>query len=460
MPQEISLMTEDQVPDRADVARWYEQVMPLASDRVFAFTELLDSIAHCKVLGSAAWSVTQLDDGFRLNVGQVEAMTCRVVPPSTHDSDLGPPAANVYLRLLLAGEDCLHKLALPVDGVAEIQEMAYSTVGERHWCYGGRFEVGVDVVSTAARALVEGHVAALRANHHAFLNLACQTPTGKLRQKPNFARFHSEALCEYASAVVHGAPHLMAVTAGASVGDYEVSPLVRIRIEKAAADSGFELAASWSGTTATLRSVQFPESVSVRSVGGDAFAVSASNPAVLPQTGSARGFNVAGWAALYDILGKIAATARTLPDRVAQQFIQQTAKLPQSTEAERWVVQRVGQQLFRDALLDYWQGKCCVTGLAVEGLLRASHIKPWAKCDTPEQRLDVFNGLLLAPHVDALFDGGWISFADDGAVLVSPLLGEEAREALGVSVGWSVAGLSPAHLHYLAHHRQHEWKKV
>lgn len=453
-------MTDDQAQERANLARWYEQALPLASDRVFVFTTLLDSIAYCKALGSAAWSVTQLDDGFRLNVGQVEAMTCQLSPASPQASGLNPPTSTVYLRLLLAGEDCLSKLALPVDGVAEIQEMDYSTVGQQHWCYEGRFDAGVNCVASPGRAVVEEYVAALRANHHAFLNLACQTPTGKLRQKPNFARFHSEALYEYASALVHGALQPMTVAAGTVPPENEVNPLVRIRVEKAAADSGFELSASWSGTTATLRSVQFPESVLVRCIGSDAFVVSASNPAVLPQIGEAGAINVSGWATLYDVLGKTAATARTLPDRVAQQFIQQTAKLPQSTEAERWGVQRVGQKLFRDALLDFWQGKCCVTGLAVEGLLRASHIKPWSKCETTEERLDVFNGLLLAPHVDALFDGGWISFADDGSVMVSPSLGAEARQALGVSAKWSVVGLSPSHQHYLAYHRRHEWKRV
>jgi hypothetical protein len=394
-----------------------------------------------------------------LNVGQVEAMTCRLAPPSTKESGLNPPTTRVYLRLLLAGADCLSKLALPVDGIAEIQEMAYCTVGEQHWCYEGRFDAGLDGVTPAGRVLVEEHVAALMANHHAFLNVACQTPTGKLRQKPNFARFHSEALFDYVSALVHGALQLTTVATRAAVAENEVNPLVRIRVEKAATDSGFELSASWSSTTATLRSVQFPESVSVRCISSEAFTVIASNPAVLPQMGEAGAINVSGWAALYDVLGKTAAVARTLPDRVAQQFIQQTAKLPQSTEAERWVVQRVGQDLFRKALLDYWQGKCCVTGLAVEGLLRASHIKPWAKCETTEERLDVFNGLLLAPHVDALFDGGWISFADDGSVLLSPLLGAEAREALCVLAEWSVVGLSPSHQHYLAHHRQHELKR-
>jgi len=61
---------------------------------------------------------------------------------------------------------------------------------------------------------------------------------------------------------------------------------------------------------------------------------------------------------------------------VADAFRIETADLPRSTEAERWVVQRVGQDLFRAALLDFWQGRCCITGLDVDELLRASHIKP------------------------------------------------------------------------------------
>lgn len=440
------------------VAKFYEEALPAMGDRVFVFSLLLDSITYCEELGSAAWSVTQLEDGFRLNVGQVEAMTCRFGHRSVLESSANQSANRVHLRLLLAGEDCLNKLELPGED-KEIYEMTYSTVGARHWCYEGRFDAGRDGVASAERAAVEEHVADLRANHHAFLNLACQTSTGRLRQKPNFARFHSEALYEYAAAVVRGVPPAQTEAIAPAVVLDEVNPLERIRLEKAAADSGFELAATWSGNTATLRSVQFPESVYVRCLDSDTFVVNASNPAVLPQGTETERIDVKGWAALYDVLGRVAATARTLPDRVAQQFIRQTATMPQSTEAERWVVQRVGQDLFRKALLDYWQGKCCVTGLTVEGLLRASHIKPWAKCESAEERLDVFNGLLLAPHLDALFDGGWISFADDGALLVSSLLGAEAREALGVSKNWAVAGLLPAHRHYLAYHRQVIWKR-
>jgi HNH endonuclease len=96
----------------------------------------------------------------------------------------------------------------------------------------------------------------------------------------------------------------------------------------------------------------------------------------------------------------------------ALRFRARTANLPQTTEAERLVIQRVGQDVFREALLDYWGGRCPLTGITEPALLRASHIRPWAGC-TDEQRLDVHNGLLLSALWDAAFDRGLISFADD-----------------------------------------------
>jgi hypothetical protein len=234
-----------------------------------------------------------------------------------------------------------------------------------------------------------------------------------------------------------------------------ISALERVRIEKAAADSGFERVPLWSGSTATLRSVQFPESVNVSWLGGQSFAVSASNPDVLPESRVSRGLAVMGWPALYEVLGKMAAAARTLPDRVANQFSKLTSGLPRSTEAERWVVQRVGQDLFRKSLLDFWQGRCCVTGLAVTELLKASHIRPWAQCETDEQRLDVFNGLLLSPTLDALFDGGWISFSDMGDIHVSPSLSAVNQTTLGFVDSPKLTGLQHEHRPYLAHHRKH-----
>lgn len=236
-----------------------------------------------------------------------------------------------------------------------------------------------------------------------------------------------------------------------------MTPIDRLRIEKAAADCGFEMSPRHLENGLELRSARFPETVSVRQMGtASLFALSASNPAVLGPAAVQNVVTVEGFKELYGFLRTVAAQARTLPDRVADVFRKQTAALPKTTEAERLVVQRIGQNLFRDALLDYWQGKCCVSGLAVHQLLRASHIKPWARCETDNERLDVFNGLLLAPHIDALFDGGWISFSDEGGIIVSAALPDAARTSLCITDAWCIHGLSPSHRHYLVFHRENE----
>jgi hypothetical protein len=98
------------------------------------------------------------------------------------------------------------------------------------------------------------------------------------------------------------------------------------------------------------------------------------------------------------------------------------------------------------------------TGLAVPELLRASHIKPWSKCETDAERLDVFNGLLLAPHLDAAFDGGFITVADDGRVVFSARLLDQDRKLLGLDMALRVSGLADGHRPYLDWHRRKEFK--
>lgn len=232
-----------------------------------------------------------------------------------------------------------------------------------------------------------------------------------------------------------------------------MTPLDRLRIEKAAADCGFEMTPLERDGGLELRSARFPETVLVQPTTTATLTVSASSAGLLEASHGVSILTVDGFGALYDVLRTAAAHARTLPNRVADAFRRETAGMPRSTEAERVVVQRVGQNLFRTALLDYWQGRCCVTGLAVPELLRASHIKPWAACDSDDERLDVFNGLLLAPHVDALFDGGWITFAPSGEIIVSPALPDTARERLGVSLQWQLKSINERQAVYLKHHR-------
>lgn len=233
------------------------------------------------------------------------------------------------------------------------------------------------------------------------------------------------------------------------------TPLARTRLEKAAADCGFELAPLWDGEVLTMRSALFTESVDVEMFPNDRFQVT---PSVLSLMPTERPAMTEGWGELYKLLDTASSRARTLPNRVVQRFRLETASLPKTTESECLVVQRVGQNLFRQALLDYWQCRCCVTGLAVRTLLRASHIRPWALCESDEQRLDVFNGLLLAPNMDAVFDAGLMTVEDSGAIKWSAQLTEADLLALGMESGHCVRGLSSEHLKYLQFHRAHVFR--
>lgn len=121
------------------------------------------------------------------------------------------------------------------------------------------------------------------------------------------------------------------------------------------------------------------------------------------------------------------------------------------TERAQLVRARVGQGLFRERVARI-ERSCRVTGVSDLRHLRASHIKPW-RFSTNQERLDGANGLLLAPHVDHLFDRGFISFADDGRLLVSPQLDPVVLQSWGIDTDRKAGGFTAAQKHYLAHHR-------
>jgi hypothetical protein len=172
--------------------------------------------------------------------------------------------------------------------------------------------------------------------------------------------------------------------------------------------------------------------------------------AVMPGPGLAR-YQFPNLSALYRILPRVYELAVSLPDAPLHVFHQRTAELPQTTEAERLVVQRIGQDVFRESLLDYWSGRCPLTGITDSALLRASHILPWSECPDDAQRLDVHNGLLLSALWDAAFDRALVTFDDDGTPLFSDRLSLAARSALP----WSKPlPLTDAHQSYLEKHRE------
>jgi len=96
---------------------------------------------------------------------------------------------------------------------------------------------------------------------------------------------------------------------------------------------------------------------------------------------------------------------------------------------------------------------CRVTGLTDRRFLRASHIKPRADSDNRE-RLDGHNGLLLSPHVDHLFDKGFVTFANDGALIVSESVPQSVLSAWKVSSDVSARPLLPGQEVYMEYHRK------
>lgn len=155
--------------------------------------------------------------------------------------------------------------------------------------------------------------------------------------------------------------------------------------------------------------------------------------------------------ALYAVLRRVYELGVSLPDAPLREFEQRIADLPRTTEAERLIVQRIGQDIFRDRLMDYWQGRCPLTGISDPALLRASHIMPWSECKSDAERLDVHNGLLLSALWDAAFDRALVTFDDEGRPEFSPCLSRQARAELRWN---SPIALMDKHRRRLTHHRE------
>lgn len=120
------------------------------------------------------------------------------------------------------------------------------------------------------------------------------------------------------------------------------------------------------------------------------------------------------------------------------------------TEKDSIVKSRIGQGIFRKGLIEYWHG-CAISQCPLTWMLIASHIKPWRDADNQE-RLDPFNGLLLLPNYDKLFDLGYISFNSKGKIMYSRLLDKFNRETIGLTNNLHLVKLEEQHLKYLKYH--------
>lgn len=103
------------------------------------------------------------------------------------------------------------------------------------------------------------------------------------------------------------------------------------------------------------------------------------------------------------------------------------------TVAIQTVEVRKKQTLFRRRLVTI-EKECRLTGVRDLRFVRASHIKPWAACDSGDERTDGHNGLLLTPTADHLFDRGWITFDPDGRLRASDNLPSEVTGQIGLNL--------------------------
>jgi len=91
----------------------------------------------------------------------------------------------------------------------------------------------------------------------------------------------------------------------------------------------------------------------------------------------------------------------------------QDSVFPIGISREQIARARVGQRFFREAVLTAYDHRCCVTGIAHDALLIASHIKPWKDSDPKTERTNPRNGLCLSPLYDRAFDAGLMTVDDE-----------------------------------------------
>lgn len=125
-----------------------------------------------------------------------------------------------------------------------------------------------------------------------------------------------------------------------------------------------------------------------------------------------------------------------------------------ATEIEQLIKARRGQGQFR-INVQRLEKSCRLTGIESSYLLVASHIKPWRSCENSHERMDGNNGLMLTPHVDLLFDRGFISFSDRGEILISPRMSPGDLNRLGLNLtAFRPRQFTSGQCEYLEYHRQ------
>lgn len=246
-----------------------------------------------------------------------------------------------------------------------------------------------------------------------------------------------------------------------------MNQLQKAIIEKTGHDFGFEYLVTETDTEVTLGSARYGIHAAISLLDGiykvafqnaKANFIAELNRDVKDKSNDQ--FNAHSESQLALLLQRASQLANSLPNQAVNNYEAELktalALMPPSakgTEIERMVRQRIGQDAYRKAMLDYWGNSCAVTGLEMPDVLRASHAKPWSECETDAERLDVFNGFLLTANLDALFDRFLISFDEAGRIIISDSISDTQKSLLNIHQDMQLRWISNEHKSYLIFHR-------
>ena len=252
----------------------------------------------------------------------------------------------------------------------------------------------------------------------------------------------------------------------------DISTIERTIQEKCAKDAGWEIDSNSKSDCINLFSSFFKETSTIRKNTESSFVIRFSKILNKSHFDSDVKFNSNGEFefslresfTLSKLLKRIAELFASLPDNPLEQYQKKLARFSdteiQKTEAEGIVKERVGQDIYREALMNYWGGACAVIGWTLKEALRASHAKPWKDCTSDAERLNVYNGFLLTANLDALFDKGYISFTDDGLIMLSSEFAFDGADlrGLGINSDMKLRWVEDRHLEFLDYHHKNVWK--
>lgn len=119
---------------------------------------------------------------------------------------------------------------------------------------------------------------------------------------------------------------------------------------------------------------------------------------------------------------------------------------------------RIGQGKYREQLLEQCHF-CPFTMISDERLLIASHIKPWT-ASTDQEKIDPYNGYILSPLYDKLFDRGFITFTEKRHVILSDFISQYTWKKINLKNDTFIKSLpmDDKRIEYLKFHHESVFK--